>query len=82
MIWCLHVWSFGVPPRHGKLLKLLFPHIRKGSIFGKLLKLLGDGLSVRRVYFGMVGCGTHVNARKCWMFGKTPFCSFITWSSI
>ena len=45
-IWCLHVWSFGVPPRHGKLLKLLFPHIRKGPIFGKLLKLLGDGLSV------------------------------------
>ncbi len=46
MIWCLHVWSFGVPPRHGKLLKLLFPHIRKDPIFGKLLKLSGDGLSV------------------------------------
>jgi hypothetical protein len=27
-------------------IKLLFPHIRKDPIFGKLLKLSGDGLSV------------------------------------
>jgi hypothetical protein len=45
---------------HGKLLKLLFPHIRKGPIFGKLLKLSGDGLSVVYSFWGMVGCGTRV----------------------